>query len=113
MTDQNFNITENAAKRLLTLREKQGGQSLMFRVTVLGGGCSGFQYKFDFDATKNDDDLAFEKDGMTVVTDTISMEYLNNATLDFVEELGGSLFKVTNPNADAACGCGNSFSVKL
>ena len=76
-----------------------------------GGGCSGFQYKFDFDAEKQSDDIEIIAYGVTVLVDDMSKEFLQNAELDYVEELLGSFFKVSNPNATASCGCGTSFSV--
>lgn len=109
MTDTNFTITEAAAHRIAALQEMQS--SSYFRVSVDGGGCSGFQYKFDFDNTKEQDDLSFDAHGITVLVDDMSIGFLEGAQLDYVEELIGSYFKVENPNATASCGCGTSFSV--
>ncbi len=83
----------------------------MLRVAVSGGGCSGFQYGFSFDDTVNADDRTFERDGVKAVVDEASLELLNGAQVDFVEDLGGSAFKITNPNATSSCGCGSSFAV--
>ncbi|MEL6203105.1 MAG: iron-sulfur cluster assembly accessory protein [Pseudomonadota bacterium] len=81
------------------------------RVSVEGGGCSGFSYKFDLVADKNPDDLVFEKDGATVLIDELSLVYMEGSQIDFVDDLMGQSFKISNPNAVASCGCGTSFSV--
>lgn len=104
-------ISENAAKRLKAMIEGEGNPALKFRITVSGGGCSGFQYGFDFDDAINEDDLTFERDGITVVVDEVSMQFLGNAELDFKQELIGSYFALENPNASSTCGCGTSFSI--
>lgn len=104
-----FSVTPEAASRIFNLLE--GEDKPYFRVRVDSGGCSGFQYKFDFDAQKNDDDLTLIQHGVTVLIDDISMGFLTDAKLDYVEELVGSYFKVINPNTTASCGCGTSFSV--
>ena len=106
-----FGITESAAKRVAELRAVEGNDRLMLRVAVDGGGCNGFQYRFDFDDTVNDDDTVFERDGVKVVVDEISLDFLNNAQVDYKQELIGSYFAVENPNATSNCGCGTSFSV--
>lgn len=108
----NMLISDNAAKRILIMKEKENNPKLMLRVTVLGGGCSGFQYALDLDATLNPDDITFEKNGATVVTDTTSLPFINGAELDFVTSMVKSEFKIHNPNAAASCGCGQSFAVK-
>ena len=104
-------VTENAAKRIAVLAEQEGDPSLMLRVTVSGGGCSGFQYGFDFDKTVNEDDRVAERDGAKVVIDEVSLELLNGAEIDFVEDLMGAYFRINNPNATSSCGCGTSFSI--
>jgi len=104
-------LTENCAKRIAKLKEMEGNPDLMLRVTVLGGGCSGFQYKFGLDDTVNDDDKTFELNGTLVVTDEVSLDLLTGSVVDFIEDLGGSFFKIENPNATANCGCGTSFSI--
>ena len=109
MTATNFSITKAAANRIAMLQEAE--KVPYFRVSVDGGGCSGFQYKFDFDNSQNHDDLIFDMHGVTVLVDDMSIEFLEGAELDYVEELIGSYFKVENPNATASCGCGTSFSV--
>ena len=106
-----FGITESAVKRVAALRSAEGNDRLMLRVAVDGGGCNGFQYRFDFDDAVNDDDTVFERDGVKVVVDEISLDFLGNAQVDFKQELIGSFFAVENPNATSNCGCGTSFSV--
>jgi len=106
-----LNITESAVRRVAALIEQEGGPDMMLRVSVSGGGCSGFQYGFSFDDSRNGDDLLFERGGVRVVVDEISLELLNGAEIDFVEDLAGSAFAIRNPNATASCGCGNSFAV--
>src|SRR3954464_13967242 len=104
-------LTESAARRVGVLRANEGNPALMLRIAVSGGGCSGFQYGFSFDDTVNDDDAVFERDGVKLVVDDVSLDLLNGAEIDFVEDLMGSSFQVRNPNATASCGCGSSFSV--
>lgn len=105
-------LTDSAAKRVHVLREKEGNDKLMLRVTVMGGGCSGFQYAIELTEEKNADDVTFEKDGAVLVTDEVSLPFLNNAEIDYVSDMMKSAFKIRNPNAAAGCGCGKSFSVK-
>jgi iron-sulfur cluster insertion protein len=104
-------ITESAARRIAALMSAEANPKLMLRVAVSGGGCSGFQYGFSLDAERLDDDLLFEQSGIKVVIDSTSMELVQGAEIDFVEELVGASFQVRNPNATSSCGCGNSFSV--
>jgi iron-sulfur cluster insertion protein len=106
-----FSVSANAAKRIAALKAEEGDDALLMRVTVSGGGCSGFKYDFTLDRAVNDDDRVFERDGVKVVVDTTSLEFLANAELDFKEDLMGSYFAVGNPNATSSCGCGASFSV--
>lgn len=103
-------ISDSAAKRVAFLIQHEGNPALMLRLTVSGGGCSGFQYGFGFDDTVNDDDFVFENGGTKVVTDDCSLDLLAGSTLDYVEDLMGSSFQIKNPNATASCGCGNSFA---
>lgn len=105
-----FTLTERAAKRInkVLSREPQGA---MLRVSVNGGGCSGFQYAFDVDSSRNDDDIVVEKDGAVVLIDSISLQYMDGSVLDFVDDLIGQSFKIENPHASASCGCGTSFSI--
>ncbi|MCE3233367.1 MAG: heme biosynthesis protein HemY [Rickettsiaceae bacterium] len=109
--DTSFNITENAAKRIAYLISQEEEKSVNLRISVTGGGCSGFQYNYDFDTKKNDDDLFFEKDGIKVAIDTTSIEFVNGSTLDYVETMTAAAFEIKNPNSTARCGCGNSFAV--
>ena len=109
MSQTDFTITKSAAARIALLQQAEGAP--YFRVSVDGGGCSGFQYKFDFDTQSSADDLRFEAHGITVLVDDMSLGFLEGAELDYVEELLGSYFKVENPNATASCGCGTSFSI--
>ncbi|MCO5134531.1 MAG: iron-sulfur cluster insertion protein ErpA, partial [Phyllobacteriaceae bacterium] len=83
----------------------------MLRVSVEGGGCSGFQYKFDFEQAKADDDLVLSRDGATVLIDPVSLQYMAGAEIDYVDDLIGASFKINNPVATASCGCGTSFSL--
>ena len=106
-----FSVSANAAKRIAALSAAEGKSDMMMRVAVSGGGCSGFKYEFNLDGTVNPDDRIFEKDGVKVVVDETSLEFLANAELDFKEDLMGSYFAVGNPNAKSSCGCGASFSV--
>ena len=104
-----LNLTIAAANRIQHLSSLENAS--YFRVRVDGGGCSGFQYKFDFDDKKQIDDIEIRAHGVVVLIDNMSQEFLQNSELDFVEEVVGSFFKVSNPNASASCGCGTSFSV--
>ena len=106
-----FAVTGAAARRIAELIAEDGRSGLKLRVEVLGGGCSGFQYKFDFDQAIADDDLVIERDGVAVLVDSVSLEYLRGSEFDYVEELIGSSFQVRNPNVTSSCGCGTSFSV--
>ena len=102
-------ITSNAQKHIASILKKDS--SAYFRIAVLGGGCAGFQYKFVFENLKNDDDILIEKDKINVVIDKTSMELIQNSKIDYVHELIGSSFKITNPQASSSCGCGTSFSI--
>jgi iron-sulfur cluster insertion protein len=104
-------VSENAAKRIATLIQMEGDADLMLRLSVSGGGCSGFQYGFSFDKSQQQDDRVFERNGVKVVIDDTSLELLAGAEIDFVEDLVGASFQIRNPNASSSCGCGNSFSV--
>ena len=102
-------ITNNAQDHIASIFEKDS--AIYFRITVLGGGCAGFQYKFDFENLKNDDDILIEEEKINVVIDETSMKLIENSTIDYVHELIGSSFKITNPQASSSCGCGTSFSI--
>jgi iron-sulfur cluster insertion protein len=105
------NLTPAAARRISELAAAEGNPSLMLRLAVSGGGCSGFQYGFSFDDTRSEDDVLFERDGVRLVVDQTSLELLGGAEVDFVEDLVGASFQVRNPNATSSCGCGSSFSI--
>ncbi len=104
-------ISDSAAKRVRELVESEGNASLMLRIAISGGGCSGFQYGFELDEKQNDDDLIFEHGGIRVAVDPMSLEMVKGSELDYVEDLMGSFFSLKNPNAASTCGCGNSFAV--
>jgi iron-sulfur cluster insertion protein len=104
-------LTDNFVKRLKYLREQEKTPELMLRIQVNGGGCQGFEYEFKTDTAKNDNDRLFEKDGVAVVVDEISLPYLEGSEIDYVDDLIGAHFKINNPNATSSCGCGTSFSV--
>jgi iron-sulfur cluster insertion protein len=104
-------LTENAARRIATLKAEEKAANAFLRIAVSGGGCSGFQYGLSFDDQRNEDDVVFERDGVGVVIDEVSLGLLNGAELDFVEDLMGASFQIRNPNAASSCGCGNSFSI--
>jgi iron-sulfur cluster assembly accessory protein len=108
--DPRLSVSERAAARIATILASEPRGS-MLRISVEGGGCSGFQYRFGFETERQQDDIAIEKGGVTVLVDEISLNYMGGAELDYVEDLIGSAFKIINPNAVAACGCGTSFSV--
>jgi iron-sulfur cluster insertion protein len=108
---QSVGMTASAAKRVATMIAQDGGSGLMLRVSVSGGGCSGFQYGFSFDDTVNADDRTFERDGVTLVVDEVSLDLLAGSEVDYVEELIGASFQINNPQATSSCGCGSSFSI--
>jgi len=110
MTDTAVTLSSNAARRLHTLSEAEGHR-VMLRVAVDGGGCSGFQYRFDLVNSAEPDDLKVERDGAAALVDVISLALLKGSEIDFVDELAGAEFKVRNPNAKSSCGCGVSFSI--
>ena len=104
-------LSENAVRKVSDLVTDEGNPALQLRVYITGGGCSGFQYDFSIDQKRNDDDIVFNAHGVDVVVDELSIELIDHAKLDYVQDLMGSYFAVTNPNATASCGCGTSFSV--
>ena len=106
-----FHVSDSAARRIALLIEREGKPDMMLRLTVSGGGCSGFQYGFGFDNVVNDDDFIFTNGDVKVVTDDTSLDLLNGSTLDYVETMMAAAFEIKNPNASSSCGCGNSFSV--
>ena len=103
-------LTPAAAARVATIAERQNKPAIL-RLSVEGGGCSGFQYKFGLADTPADDDALTETDGVRLVVDSISLDLVRGAQVDYVESLGGAAFQVKNPNAASGCGCGTSFSV--
>ena len=109
--DATVAFTEAAANKVKALVEEEKNPNLKLRVSVDGGGCSGFQYAFAFDENVSDDDTVVEKNGATMLVDVSSMQYLNGSEVDYLEGLEGARFVVNNPNAKSTCGCGSSFSV--
>ncbi len=104
-------FTDSAAAKVKELIDEEGNADLKLRVFVQGGGCSGFQYGFTFDEAVNDDDLQLAKNGVTLLIDAVSLQYLTGAEIDYKEGLEGAQFVIKNPNATTTCGCGSSFSV--
>ncbi len=104
-------ISEAAVRRVRQMIERRADDTLILRVSVSGGGCSGFQYGIGFDNAVNDDDIVFERDGVRLAVDDVSLDLLDGSEVDFVEELIGASFQVRNPNAASSCGCGTSFSI--
>ena len=103
-------LSERAAKRIVKILAKEPDGTVL-RVSVSGGGCSGFQYGFDLDATRAADDIVVERDGAVVIIDPVSLPYMGGSEIDFVDDLIGQSFQIRNPNATASCGCGTSFSI--
>ena len=104
-------FTEGAARKVKTLVEEEGNPRLKLRVFVTGGGCSGFQYGFTFDEDLAEDDTVIEREGVSLVVDAMSFQYLVGSEVDYQEGLEGSRFVIKNPNATTTCGCGSSFSI--
>jgi len=104
-------FTPAAAAKVAALISDEGNPDLKLRVFISGGGCSGFQYGFEFDEARSEDDVAVQRDGVTLVVDPLSLQYLMGAEVDYRESLSGSQFVIRNPNAKTTCGCGSSFSV--
>lgn len=104
-------FTDSAANKVKQLIEEEGNAELKLRVFVTGGGCSGFQYGFTFDEVTNEDDTVMEKNGVTLLIDPMSFQYLVGAEIDYQEGLEGAQFVIKNPNATSTCGCGSSFTV--
>jgi len=111
VTPRSVTLSANAARRIASLIEQEGDAALMLRLSVSGGGCSGYQYGFSFDKFRQQDDHLFEREGVKLVIDDTSLELLTGAEVDFVEDLVGASFQVKNPNAKSSCGCGSSFAV--
>ena len=106
-----ISLSASAARRIAAVARAEGAAEARLRVSVSGGGCSGFQYQFALDDKSEDGDIVVERDGAALVVDGMSLMYVLGAELDFVEDLTGSYFKVTNPNASSSCGCGTSFAI--
>ena len=105
-------LTENAKNKIIELLQEENNPKLSLRTFVQGGGCSGFSYGFTFDEEVNEDDFELPvADGANMIVDATSMQYLNNAVIDYKEDLMGANFSISNPNAETTCGCGSSFSV--
>ena len=110
MNEPQITLTENAAKRVAWIAGRQSRPAIL-RLAVDGGGCAGFTYKFELADSEDADDTIVETDGVKLVVDPISLDLVRGSAVDFVEDLGGAAFRVTNPNAQSGCGCGSSFSV--
>ena len=110
MSEADITLTQSAAKRVAWIAERQS-QPAVLRLAVDGGGCAGFTYKFELAEAADADDVIAETDGVKLVVDPISLDLVRGSAVDFVEDLGGASFRVTNPNAASGCGCGSSFSV--
>ncbi len=110
IVSETVTVTESAAKRIAEIMESEKTATMM-RVSVEGGGCSGFQYKFDLVDKRESDDFVVERTGATVLVDPVSLGFLKGSEIDYVQDLIGSSFQIRNPNATAGCGCGTSFSI--
>lgn len=107
---QTLTLTPSAAKRVAWIAERQAKPAIL-RLSVEGGGCSGFQYKFDLAEGAESEDLVSETEGVKLIVDPVSLDLVSGSVVDFVESLGGAAFKVENPQAAAGCGCGSSFGI--
>ena len=108
--EASLQFTQAAARKVRELMLEEGNPALKLRVYIQGGGCSGFQYGFSFDEESQEDDLAAQTDGVTLIVDPVSLQYLTGAEVDYSESLQGAQFVIRNPNAKTTCGCGSSFS---
>ena len=106
-----INISESALNKIADLLAEENNPNVKLRTFVQGGGCSGFSYGFTLDEEQNEDDFVVDKEGIIILIDSMSMQYLQGAEIDFTESLHGSQFSIKNPNAQSTCGCGSSFSV--
>ena len=109
--DRPLNFTTAAAAKVRELIQEEGNAALALRVYIQGGGCSGFQYGFEFDENRAEDDLAVDTDNVTLLVDPLSLQYLMGSEVDYTESLQGAQFVIRNPNAKTTCGCGSSFSM--
>ena len=110
MSEPQISLTKNAAKRVAWIAERQHKPAIL-RLSVDGGGCAGFSYRFELADTVDSEDMVIETDGVRLAVDPVSLDLVKGSAVDFVEDLGGAAFRVTNPNAQSGCGCGSSFSV--
>jgi iron-sulfur cluster insertion protein len=106
-----INITDSALSKIADLLAEENNPNVKLRTFVQGGGCSGFSYGFTLDEEQNEDDFTIDKNGVVVLVDSMSMQYLQGAVIDYTEDLSGSQFTIKNPNAQTTCGCGSSFSI--
>lgn len=106
-----FAVSESAAKRIAWILDQEENRGMMLRISVSGGGCSGFQYGFTFDDKQGDADFLIEREGAKVLIDDVSLDLLKGSEIDYVEDMIGSSFQIKNPQAKSTCGCGNSFAV--
>jgi iron-sulfur cluster insertion protein len=104
-------MTDSAVAKITDIIAEENNPNIKLRTFVQGGGCSGFSYGFTLDEEQNEDDFVIDQPGLTVIVDSMSMQYLQGAVIDYKEEINGSSFVITNPNAQSTCGCGSSFSV--
>jgi len=111
VVDKNLQVTERAARQITNLMERDEREGCFLRIRVLGGGCSGMQYNLSFENDQKEDDLSWDSQGVRVITDPASFEYVAGSTVDFEDGLNGSGFKIGNPNAATTCGCGDSFGI--
>ena len=109
--DRPLNFSASAAAKVRELIQEEGNEALALRIYIQGGGCSGFQYGFEFDENRAEDDLAVNTNGVTLLVDPLSLQYLMGAEVDYAESLQGAQFVIRNPNAKTTCGCGSSFSM--
>ena len=110
MSEAQISLTQSAARRVAAIASRQSKPAIL-RLAVDGGGCAGFSYKFELAETAESDDAVAETDGVQLIVDPVSLDLVRGSAVDFVEDLGGAAFKVTNPNAASGCGCGTSFSI--
>jgi iron-sulfur cluster insertion protein len=106
-----INISESALNKIADLLAEENNPNVKLRTFVQGGGCSGFSYGFTLDEEQNEDDFVVDKEGIVILVDSMSMQYLQGANIDYKDDLSGSQFVISNPNAQSTCGCGSSFSV--
>lgn len=111
LTAPKVSLSDSAAARIAWLLSQDENKGMMLRISVSGGGCSGFQYGFSFDDTQGEADLVIAQDGAVVLIDDVSLELLGGSQIDYVEDLAGASFAIRNPQAKTSCGCGNSFSI--